>query len=343
MTAASTGVTRIAVASFAHPHAESYVSILRDEPGVELVTSDPGPHADPGARGADLAARLGVAYVDSIDELLAWRPHGVIVTSENAGHRALVEAAAGVGAHILCEKPLATSREDALAIRSAVERAGVTLTVAYPVRFAPAFVRLRAEHDRGALGRILAVRGSNNGKLPSDRSWFTDPDQAGGGALMDHVVHLADLLDALMGAQAVSVTAVANTVLHADRARAETAGLVTIAYDSGVIAAIDCSWSVPDTAATWGGLDLTVTATGGVVEIAPFRPHVGGIRTASGEAVELHYGPSLDYPLLANFLDSVRTGRPHEPDVEAGIRSLEIVLAAQQSARTGTTVAVAAT
>lgn len=65
------------------------------------------------------------------------------------------------------------------------------------------------------LGQVFAVRGTNDGKLSTSRSWSTGPELAGGGALVDHVVHGADLLDAWLGAEPVSVTAVTNRVGNA--------------------------------------------------------------------------------------------------------------------------------
>ncbi len=163
-------------------------------------------------------------YVDTVEELLAQGVDAVVVTSENARHRALVEQAAAAGAHVLCEKPLATTWEDGLAMRAAADAAGVLLMVAFPVRFAGTFARLSATKRAGRLGEVLSVRGANNGMLPLTRSWFTEPELSGGGAIVDHVVHIADLLDALLdGTPAVTVTAVTNRVLHAARARAETA------------------------------------------------------------------------------------------------------------------------
>ena len=108
---------KIGIMSFAHTHAASYVRLLREEPDIELRAADPGPH--PGAshpanevRGAELARQLGVAYCDGYDELMAWGPDAVLITSENARHRPLAELAASRGAHILCEKPLATTWAD---------------------------------------------------------------------------------------------------------------------------------------------------------------------------------------------------------------------------------------
>jgi predicted dehydrogenase len=144
-----------------------------------------------------------------------------------------------------------------------------------------------------------------------------------------------------MGATPVSVTAVTNQKLHAERARAETAGLVTITYDNGVIAAIDCSWSQPDTAPTWGGVSVTVAGTSGTVAVDFFGPRARGLDTATGLPIEAPYGPNFDEALLSRFIDAVRTGEQPQPDGTVGLRTLDIVLAAQESARTGRTIAVA--
>lgn len=331
---------KIGIMSFAHTHAIGYAMALRDVDGVELLTSDPGEHDPSEVRGADLAAQLGVPYAESYEELLAWGPDAVVITSENARHRELVELAAAAGAHVLCEKPLATSWEDGLAIRRAIEDAGVILMVAFPVRFASEFVRLTAQHREGALGEVFAIRGANNGMLPLERAWFTQPELSGGGALVDHIVHIADMTDALLNAEPLRVTAVANRVLHADRARAETAGLVSIEYEGGVVAAIDCSWSQPDTSPVWGGLKMSVAGTGGTVDIDFFGPAAHGIDAATGRPIELRYGPNFDSAMLRTFVDAVAEGRRPQPSVEVGLRTLSIVLAAQESARTGRTVAV---
>ncbi|ROP61378.1 Gfo/Idh/MocA family protein [Curtobacterium sp. PhB115] len=336
---------KIGVLSFAHTHAIGYLGALAAMPDVEVRGTDPDGVSTGSSvlelRGRDLADALGVGYEDSYAALLAWRPDAVVVTAENARHRELVEAAAAAGVHVLCEKPLATTWQDGLAMRAAVERAGVLLMMAFPVRFASAFDRLRATHDAGGLGTVFSVRGANNGMLPTTRDWFTEPALSGGGALVDHVVHVADLVDGLTGAVPQSVTAVTNRVLHADRAHAETAGLVTVTYDSGMIAAIDCSWSRPDTAPAWGGLTLDVAGTGGTVAVDFFGAAARGLDAVDGRPIELRYGPDLDVAMLDTFLRAVRTGVQPQPDVRVGLRTLSIVLAAQESARTGRTIEVA--
>ncbi|MFD6175495.1 MULTISPECIES: Gfo/Idh/MocA family protein [unclassified Isoptericola] len=330
---------KVALLSFAHPHAEGYAALLAATPGVELLTSDPdgSSSTDAAPRGRALAESIGVPYADTYGEALAWGPDAVVVCSENARHRDLVVAAARAGAHVLCEKPLATTLDDGREMVDACRAAGVFLMMAYPVRFSPEFATLRQAVAAGALGDVLALVGTNNGKIPvGGRGWFVDPELAGGGALVDHVVHLADLVDDLLdGAEPATVRAVANRVLHADdpRVRAETGGLVTATFPGGQVLTIDSSWSHPDAAANWGGLTLQVCGSEGVADIDPFGAHVGG--TAGGGAAWLPLGADLDRAMLDHFLGAVRAGEAPQPDGEVGLRTLRLVLDAQESVATG--------
>lgn len=332
------GRTRVAILSFAHPHAESYARILRDRDDVDVVGVDCPPFGvdDQRLRGDALAADLGVPIFDSYSAALAWRPDAVIVTSETANHAALVKLAAAAGAHVLCEKPLATTMEDAESIQRVVDEAGVLLMTAYPVRFAPEFRALQETVRSGELGEVLAVFGTNNGKAPTqDSRWFGDKELAGGGALFDHVVHCANLIDELLSLPPVSVHAVANSLL-APELSVESGGLVTVVYEGGVIATIDCSWSCPPTSPTWGGLSLEVVGTRGTMTINPFSQHVSG-HGPSGP-VWAPLGENLDVLMLNEFLSATREGKQPRPDGDAGIRTLAVVVAAQRSVEMGDSV-----
>ena len=337
MSGAAPARTKVAVLSFAHGHATGYVRYLLSRRDVEVIACDPGALACPedGPRGLELANQLGVTYVESTQEALAWGPDAVVVCCENINHRAMVEQAAAAGAQILCEKPLATTAADAAAMLAAVQRAGVALMVAYPVRFSDSFVDLLAQVRAGALGEVLAVMGTNNGQIPlADRQWFTDPALSGGGCFVDHIVHCADLLDALLGQSAASVRAVSNAILHAEAGvPVETGGMVTITYPSGVIATIDCSWSQPLSAPNWGGLTLEVVGTKGSIKISPFASHVDGF--GPRDPIWLPFGPDLDAAMIDEFLRGVAAGRNPQPDGHVGLRTVSLMNAAQQSARTG--------
>lgn len=329
----------IGIISFAHPHAESYARALLAR-GARVLATDPQERTDAvdhpptvGLRGADLAARLGIDYHDTVETLLAAGPDAVIVATENALHRRYAEQALRAGVPVLCEKPLATTIEDAVALIEAADAAGVPLLTAYPVRFAPQLRELVGRVRAGELGTIVAINGTNTGKLPG-RPWFTDPALAGGGALMDHVVHCADLVDVLLGESASEVYARANRILHAGVAT-ETGGLVSIAYPSGVIATIDCSWSQPDSAPTWGGLTLEVHGTAGSMRVDPFAEHIAGY-DADGALVE-PVGADLDGLLIDAFLAAIARGStaPADPDGRVGLRSFAVADAARRSAASG--------
>jgi predicted dehydrogenase len=328
---------KVGIISFAHTHAIGYAGILRDRSDVECIATDPGHALRPAGEsgGRELAESIGVGYVDTVDDLLAWHPDAVVVCSENARHADDVERAAAAGAHVLCEKPLATSRDDALRIIDACDRAGVSLMTAFPVRFTAQYAQLKHQVHSGAMGEVLSVSGANNGRLPGERAWFTDPVLAGGGAVADHTVHVADLIFGLFpDAEAEEVFAVANDLLHHEL-EAETAGLVSIRYSNGVTAVIDCSWSVPDHYPTWGGLTMRVIAEGGIAELAPFSERVDGFSEADRAPFWLSYGDDLDAAMLDEFLNAIAEERQPVPTGRDGVRALEVVLAAYESIATG--------
>ena len=335
---------RVGLASFAHVHAAGYAALLRARPDVELLAADPDAATAPPdeRRGQDLADDLGVTLVGSYDELFAAGLDAVVICTENSRHRQLVERAAAEGVHVLCEKPLATTVEDAEAMVRACAEAGVQLMTAYPVRFHPAFGVLRERVRRGDLGSVLAVVGTNNGQAPlAARRWFLDRELAGGGSLMDHTVHLADLLDALLETEPASVYAQVNQVVHGGEVDVETGGLVVLDYGNGLVATIDCSWSAPASYPSWGGLTLTVEADRGSVtldafaeRIEVFDDSVGGLRWAS-------LGVNLDALMLEAFLHGVRSGEPVQPDGGVGLRTLRVVEAAYDSVQRGVPVPLA--
>jgi predicted dehydrogenase len=334
---------KVAMMSFAHVHAWSYLSYLTTLDSVEIMTSDPdGADApDDGPRGKEFADQFGVDYAPTWDALFEWKPDVVIICTENSRHLEAVRLAASAGAHILCEKPLATTVADADEILRLVDDAGVMIMTAFPVRFVPGFLDLAGRVRAGAVGEVLGVLGTNNGKIPiGTRRWFTDPELAGGGALVDHVVHCADLLDSLLGERVVSVRAVGNGILHHDlEVAVETGGLVTLTYESGIIATIDCSWSQPLTSGVWGGVSLQVTGTLGSIAFEAFSSVISG-DDAAGQ-VWMPFGFDMDRAMIDHFLGEIRGGRQPQPDGRVGLRTTEIIEAARTSALTGQPVAIA--
>ena len=333
---ALSGPVRLGILSAAHLHADAYLGILAALPGVELV----GLWDDDAVRGRAAATSHGIAFVATEAALLD-RVDGVIVASVNSEHRRLVELAAAAGAHVLCEKPLATSVEDGRAIVAACAAAGVRLMTAFPMRFSPVIRALEDSLRAGTLGEIVCLEGVNTGEMPDiHRAWFVDPVLAGGGAVMDHVVHLADLARWLLGSEVVEVYAVANRILQERFDPVETGGLVSLRFANGAFATIDCSWSKPRSYPTWGGLSIEVVGTKGVVTADAFRQHLVLYGTREAGISWPFWGSDPNVGMLIEFVAAIREDR--EPAVTGldGLRAVEIVEAAYRSIATGQPVAL---
>ncbi|MFN8621717.1 MAG: Gfo/Idh/MocA family oxidoreductase [Chloroflexota bacterium] len=331
---------RVGVLSAAHVHAPWYLAALAAMPDVELAGVW---DADP-AITAERAATAGARAWGDADALLTV-VDAVVVAGVNRDHRALAERAAAVGRHVLCEKPLATTVADARAIVDACERAGVKLMTAFPSRFGPVIGALADALRAGAVGELVSFEGVNSGELPDVHgAWFVDPELAGGGAITDHVVHLADLYRWLSGSEVVEVYAVANRILQGGFDRVETGGLVTLRLANGVVGSIDCSWSRPPGYPTWGGLSLEALGTAGALDVDAFRQHLDVYATSPGAHAAVRwpfFGSDANGPMLREFLAAVRDDRAPSITGIDGLRAVEVVAAAYRSLETGQPVAIA--
>ena len=323
---------KIGIMSFAHLHAEGYIQNLRAAPGVEMI----GLADEDQARGQRFAELFEARLYPSYEALLAEQPDGILVCSENAKHRPLVELAAQAGAHILSEKPLATNLTDARAMVDLCREAGVMLMTAFPMRFSPPLQEVKARLDEGSLGRIYGCNSTNQGQMPvAHREWFVDKALAGGGAVMDHVVHLADALRWYLNSEVVEVYAQTNRILHADRVEVETAGLVMLTFAGGTFASIDCSWSKPLNYPTWGGLTMELISERGLTIIDGFSQNLNIYNHQTGSHYWSYWGSDANQGMINEFVTAIREQRPPRVTGEDGLKALEIALAVYESAESG--------
>ncbi len=314
------------------PHARSYAGAVRRSRAGRLV----GVHDGSPDLGRPLAEELGVPYdVDAAGLLDRVQPAAAIVCSANARHRALVELAASRGVHVLCEKPLAATVGDAEAMAAACREGGVQLHTAFVSRFYPAVLELRAMVASGELGEIRGLIGGNRGRPPLPPrypAWITDPDAAGGGALIDHSVHVLDAMRFVTGLEPVEVLAETAT-LFVDT-DVEDSALVSVVFEGGVPASIDPSWSVGPESPWEYDFYLRILGSRGSVDLSTGREslHVAG-RYAERTQVLLPFEPDIDQMMVEAFLHSVAVGRIVEPCAtgEDGVRAVEVACAAYAS------------
>jgi predicted dehydrogenase len=281
-------------------------------------------------RASEFARKWNLPVVEHLEALLE-QSDAVIITSENRRHAEYIERAVEASKHILCEKPLATSEDEARRIRTAVQAAKITFMTSFPCRLSPVYQAMRARIQDGAIGAVLALCGTNHGVCPFD--WFVEPAESGGGALMDHVVHVADLMRDLLGESPDEVYAQVNS-LRLNLSCEDTAFL-HLAFPSGVFATLDGSWSRPSGYKTWGDVRLSATGERGVVEADLFAQALDLFVDDSPTHREVGYGTSLDRELLAAFAESVLEEREPPITMDDGLAASAVAIAAMQSARTG--------
>jgi len=229
---------------------------------------------------------------------------------------------------VLCEKPLAPTKEHAERIQKALSSSGVTLMTAFPCPFSPIFQRLRQRVMAGDIGRVLAVNATNRGTCPF--GWFTKPELSGGGAMIDHVVHVADLLWRLLGEAPSKVVAQTGTNMYGQEFD-DTAHL-TLSYPSGVFATLDSSWSRPANYRVWGDVTLKVVGEKGVIEADLFGQ---GVSVLTDKARLLGTGSDLDKEMVGEFIAAVTQGRPPSVTAEDGLRASAVAIVGYESAYTG--------
>ena len=334
---------KIGILSFAHHHGEAYIANLRRMPegqGVELL----GVADDDPMRGQRIASQCQAIYFHSYEDLLEAKPDGVIICSENNRHRALVEMAASRGIHVLCEKPIATTLEDARAIVDACDKAGIILMTAFPMRFSAPLLEIKFRLDNGDFGDVYCFNATNQGELPTKhRPWFVDPELAGGGAIMDHTVHLVDIMRWLLGSEVKTMYARSNKIFHADEVSVETGALEMLTFQNGTFATIDASWSRPQYWPTWGGLTFEMVTQRGAVVVDAFRQNVNIYRHEWQRSNWAYWGSDMNHAMVSDFVAAIREQRPPRVTGVDGLRAVEATLAAYESVRTGKTVHVKST
>jgi predicted dehydrogenase len=325
---------RAGVFGVAHVHAEAYVGNLRAVPGVEFVGAS---DADRDTLASWSQRHDAVGFPSDLELIDAGVDVGIVCTATNE-HLSTVERLAAAGIHVMCEKPLATQYEDAQAIVDVCREAGVLLMTAFPMRFSPALTAGADWIAQGRIGDVLAITGTNQGRIPIDHAaWFADPVAAGGGAVMDHTVHLADIMRWWLGAEAVEVYAETNQILH-PQVSVETGGLITVGFVGGVFATIDCSWSRPGNYPTWGGLAIEAVGTEGVITIDAFAQRLDVL--SRGATTWVDWGSDANQLMVDHFVAAARGEQPLAVTGKDGLRATDVALAAYRSVASGQPVAL---
>jgi predicted dehydrogenase len=325
-----TGIALLGAGFMARTHAAVYAEI-GGQARVRVVC----------ARSADdagaLAERLGAQVAtDWKAAIAAPGVDAVDVCLPTPLHRPVAECALAAGRHVLLEKPVALTLEDADAIGAAAAASDALLMVGHVLRYFPEIVELRRVLATGELGRPLAATALRLSTPPDWNDWMLDPDRSGG-TLIDLMVHDFDLMNALLGpAQRV----------HARTAAGGRHTMALVEHERGE-AAVEGSHAMPGSFPFTAG--LRVVCERGVLE-HKFEAHADGdggnigagvssvlrIHPEAGPVREFVATPEPWWPEIERFLECVETGaEPADGSFAQARAALAVALAARRSLVSG--------
>jgi predicted dehydrogenase len=337
-----TSVALLGAGFIAEIHAESYQRFV---PDAELV----GVYSRNEEHARAFAAKHDIArWFTDVDTVIGDTGCDVVdVCLPNHLHASVTIAAARAGKHVIIEKPLCLTLDEADRMIAACREHGRKLMYAEELCFAPKYERVRDLAREGALGTIYYMRQCEKHSGPHS-AWFYDINQSGGGALMDMGCHGIGWFRWLLGKpQAVSVYAhMQRGLLHGHRTQCEENSICMVEFEGGAIGVAENSW------AKLGGMEdrVEVCGTGGVVYADLFQGNSALTYSEKGYGYAMEKAGSTQgwtftmfeeafnqgYPHeLKHFIDCVRTDTPPVSTGEDGRAVLEVMSAAYQSAGTG--------
>lgn len=316
---------RVCILSAAHVHTGTYVRCLKNNPACELV----GFHDDVPERAREFSVQHDLPHWDDPVNLLAQRVDVALVCSENRRHGAWVRMAAAAGVDVLCEKPLGVESADMNEMLAVCRKKGVRLMTAMCNRYIHSFQDAARAVKQGRIGRLVAVFASNKGTMPG--GWFTNPDLSGGGCVIDHTVHVADLMNHLLGSLPVQVHARAGHELF--QMDAEDCAVVTMRYPGDVLVTLDASWSRTPRFPYGRDLTLRFVGTRGSICVDYFAEHNN--LYAPDERIWSYYGQDKDQMMIDDLISCYQTGRDFPISGEDGRNCALVAEAAYRSLQSG--------
>ena len=259
----------------------------------------------------------------------------------NSLHKQLAVEALEVGKHVLVEKPIANTLEDADAMIAAAERADRILMVAQSQRFQPENQLIREQISEGAIGRIVMARADHqqNLWLPAEH-WLCNPAKAGGGVIIGSGIHRLDLLRWFCG-EIEEVYCLHRPMAGRLDNAMEVAALVLCKHEDGTISECAFNWAAYND--PWYEMLILYGTTGQL-------HNVDGVQIAHSLAPGPHRfehlkpSPGITDGFageIFHFADCIRTNRTPLTDAKDNRQTLAAVLACYESATTGQPVKVA--
>lgn len=277
-------------------------------------------------------------YTDYNEMLKKEQPELVAIATESGKHANIALDCIERGCHLIIEKPIALSLEDADAIISAARSKGIRVCACHQNRFNKSVQKIREAIEAGRFGRLLYGAAHirwNRGEdyynqAPWRGTWAQD-----GGALMNQCIHNIDLLRWMMGDEIIEVVGRTDRLLHG-YIEAEDLGLALVRFANGSYGLIEGTTNIypanlEETLYIFGE-KATVKAGGKSVNIIEEWRFADGLDDPDEVKAQCIENPPNVYgfghpPLYKDVIDAIKTGREPYVTAEDGRRALELVLA----------------
>jgi 1,5-anhydro-D-fructose reductase (1,5-anhydro-D-mannitol-forming) len=310
---------------------EHMIPAIRSHPGSEIacvVSAD-------AVRANEYAQQNGIpASTTRLQDVLRDASiDAVYISSTNEKHRDQAMAAIGAGKHVLCEKPLAMTVEDATQMVRAAERAGVTFGTNHHLRGAGSHRVIRDMIAAGQIGRVLSLRVHHAVFLPPHlQGWRINDALSGGGVIADITVHDADTVRFLLQDDPVTVTSESAVSGMGEGVEDSVMSVWTMRSGAMVMAHESFTHRYAHTGIEVHGTNGTILARNVMTQ----QP-VGDVElvTEQGRKPIAFSDHDLYTQCVQQFCDAVEgKGTPAATGWD-GVKSLAIALAVKQAAETG--------
>ncbi|WP_100374565.1 Gfo/Idh/MocA family protein [Bacillus sp. FJAT-45037] len=284
----------------------------------------------------------------SYEELFAKESIDLVsVCTPNYLHAKISVAALSAGLHVLCEKPMATSKEECDAMIEAAKESGKKLMIAHNQRFVASHQKARDLIASGEVGKIYSFRtafghaGPETWSADGKESWFFKKDEAFIGAMGDLGVHKSDLLRYILGEEVTEVSAFVTTSAK-ENASVDDSAVAILKTESGTIGTLAASWSYvakEDNSTIIYGEKAILRLEDDPVHSLVVEYKTGEIvRYELGQIQSNDEGGQSNSHVIDHFVQAIlRNDEPLITGIE-GKRSLDIILGAMEASETGRTI-----
>jgi myo-inositol 2-dehydrogenase / D-chiro-inositol 1-dehydrogenase len=232
-------------------HAASFKISPEEAEVVAVASPTPG-------NAAALAERYGIprAFTDYRAMLRETDIEMVTIAAPNWLHAQMTLDCARAGKHIVCEKPLSMTIEEAEQMIDVSKKAGVLLMYAEELFFTPKYVKAKEMADQGAFGKVYLVKQSEK-HSGAHSPWFWAPEKSGGGVFMDMGCHgIAFCYWFLNRPRIKNVYCQMGTYAHVAKSPVEDNSICILEFENGAVGMVEDSWAKP------GGMDDRIEVYG---------------------------------------------------------------------------------